>query len=370
MKTIGHYLSSLSLILKQSIAECKDIRLGRKIIIIESDDWGAIRVPSTETYNALKSLGYDLDCRPYEHFDGLESDEDVKALAETLFQVSDRYGHHPIFTLNYLTANPAFEKIRASNFKSYYWEPIDNTYKQYRSSGHVIELVKRGIENGVFEVEFHGREHFDIPMWLQALQEEDKDVHTAFRHGMCGIFPKDNPSRGNKYMVALKGDNEYLTEVINQGNAEFMRIWGYTPKSFIAPCYTWSPEAETILAKTGIKIIQGARFQRIPFSTQKLVHYIGQHNSLGQIYTVRNCAFEPATSSIGIDVVGKTMFEIRKALKLGVPAIISTHRINYTSRLSLNNAAESRMLLKKLFVQILQEFPDVEFSTGIRLFEQ
>lgn len=369
MKSINYYFSAISSLLNQRIAESRDAKSGRKVVIFESDDWGAIRVPSSKVHDELIAKGYNLDSRPYERFDGLEQDRDIEALIKTLSQFSDRRGNHPILTLNYLSVNPDFDKIRANNFQSYDWEPIDITYREYESSASVIELVKNGIGKGVFEVQFHGREHFDIPKWLEALRLGDSDIHTAFNYKMCGIFPKNNPAYGNKYMVALKADTEYLMDVINQGVTEFTRIWGHRPQSFIAPCYTWDTAIESTLNGNGIRMIQSSRFQKIPNSNRKITHYTGQKNSLGQIYTVRNCAFEPATTPTTVAIVAKTMAEVRKAFKSGAPAIISTHRINYTSRLSEENAAQSRELLKELLMEILYEFPDVEFSTGVKLFK-
>ena len=371
MKSMGYYYSAIILRLQQLIAESKDERFHRKVIVFESDDWGAIRVPSSEVHDLLVAEGYNLDVRPYEHLDGLEQDNDVVKLAQMLASFTDTKGHHPRLTLNYLSANPDFEKIREANFKEYHWEPIDDTYANYESSGNVIYLVKDGIRNGVFEVQFHGREHFDIPMWLHALQTGDKDILTAYSHGMCGIFPKDCPSRGNKYMVALKAEDAFTHEAIEEGISEFSRIWGRRPESFIAPCYTWHKNHEHCLAKNGIRVIQSARFQRIPQSKRRIVHYTGQQNSYGLIYTVRNCSFEPATSRLsGKELVANTMAEIRKAFRSRVPAIISSHRINYTSRLSAVNAERSRNLLSELIKTILSEFPDTEFSTGSDLYRK
>lgn len=371
MKSLGYYYSAISLSLQQLIAESRDQRLRRKIVVFESDDWGAIRVPSSEVHDLLIAEGYNLDVRPYEHLDGLECDNDVEVLAQMLGSFTDTSGHHPQLTLNYLSANPDFEKIKEANFKEYHWEAIEDTYARYKSSGNVINLVKDGIKNGVFDVQFHGREHFDIPMWLRALQAGDNDILTAFSHGMCGIFPKDNPSHGNKYMVALKADDAFTRKAIEEGISEFSRIWGRRPGSFIAPCYTWHENLEHTLAKNGIRVIQTSRFQRIPNSSRRIAHYTGQQNSYNLIYTVRNCSFEPATSKLTEkELVAYTMTEIRKAFHSGIPAIISSHRINYTSRLSAKNAERGRNLLSELFKTILTEFPDAEFCTGSDLYKK
>lgn len=255
MKEFRHYLMALDIKSRQVIAECRDERFSRKILIFESDDWGAIRVPSVDVHDSLVQCGYDLDSRPYEHLDGLECDKDIAELINVLTSFKDKQGNHPIFTLNYLSANPDFDEIKRNDFKFYYWESIDTTYRHYDSSANVIELVKEGVKKGVFEVEFHGREHFDITKWLNELQINNEDILKAFSYNMCGIFPKDNPAYGNKYLVALNADDSVVHRSIEEGIREFNRIWGHSPKSFIAPCYTWNRNAEEVLAMMGIKII-------------------------------------------------------------------------------------------------------------------
>lgn len=43
----------------------------RKIIVIESDDWGSIRMPSRQAYDYLLSKGYNIDENRYEKFDSV-----------------------------------------------------------------------------------------------------------------------------------------------------------------------------------------------------------------------------------------------------------------------------------------------------------
>ncbi len=170
MKTVRHYLSAASTILRQQIAQHRDKSFGvRKILIFESDDWGSIRVPSKAVHDQLIELGYALDSRPYERFDGLESDSDVRELSELLCSFRDRHGNHPIFTLNYLSANPDFDQIEESNFREYHWQPIDKTYTDYDGSANVIDTVKFGVGKGCFALGFHGREHFATHQWLNEL---------------------------------------------------------------------------------------------------------------------------------------------------------------------------------------------------------
>lgn len=101
-----------------------DHKVKRKIIVIESDDWGSIRVPSRKDYDDLMAEGYAMDKRPYERYDTLETDEDIKALSAVLCKYRDFKGRHPIITLNFLSANPDFIMIKKDDYGIYHYEDI------------------------------------------------------------------------------------------------------------------------------------------------------------------------------------------------------------------------------------------------------
>ena len=46
MKSLSYFLNAANIRFRQSMAEWQDNKFKRKIVIFESDDWGAIRVPS------------------------------------------------------------------------------------------------------------------------------------------------------------------------------------------------------------------------------------------------------------------------------------------------------------------------------------
>ena len=69
MKTLK--LSALNLLGK---------RVNTKIVVIESDDWGTIRMSSKEAFNSLLKKGYPVDQCPYNKYDALESNQDLEML--------------------------------------------------------------------------------------------------------------------------------------------------------------------------------------------------------------------------------------------------------------------------------------------------
>lgn len=356
--------------LKTSVCKVRDKKVGKYIVVIESDDWGSIRVPSRNVYDALMAEGYVMNKRPYERYDCLETDDDVKALSEVLLKFKDKKGKHPVITLNYLSANPDFHKIKENGYIEYIYEDVCNTYSRYPQSSNVIQLVKDGIEQGIFMPQCHGREHFNVLDWLNALRIGDKDVITAFNYGMCGIFPKETPAKGNQYMVALKSyDDEsqkYVCDTVSQSLSLFRKIWGFASRTFIAPCYTWNDKIENILFDNGVELVQGARVRRCSSNSSKKYLYAGQ-KSHGLIYGVRNCFFEPATTAeYSTD---NLMKEIGQAFENNHVAVISSHRINYVGGIDINNRIKNLELLDEFLSTLLMKYPDVEFMSSDQLID-
>ena len=59
----------------------------RRLVVIESDDWGSIRTPSTEAYNTLLRQGIRVDRDPYCRYDSLATPGDLSNLFEVLHAV-------------------------------------------------------------------------------------------------------------------------------------------------------------------------------------------------------------------------------------------------------------------------------------------
>lgn len=347
-------------------------------MVFESDDWGSIRMSSRSSRDRLKSLGHDFADNSYHYLDGLESNGDMESLLNVLNSVKDRKGNGAIFTLNYCSANPDFQKIEANDYSQYFREPFDFTYKEYVNSNEVIKIVKQGENQDLFDVQFHGTEHLNIPRWIRALRNNDALVHQAFKER---VF---SPSVGNsmlypmEFMDALDYDsntevNEQV-QALKEGLSIFKRIWNKSPRSFIAPCYRWSEEIERFLFENQIPFIQGQRAQLHPknefgYRQKKIYHYTGEKNKYGQIYGVRNVIFEPSIYGVK-KALNLAKRQIAIAFYLKVPAIISSHRINYTSRLDNKNAKEGLEALRELLDWTVSSFPSVEFMGSSKLSEE
>ena len=349
-------------------------KTGRKILVLESDDWGSIRMPDKATYNAMLKMGYPVDIRPFERYDTLASIQDLTMLFDMLAGVKNNLGKNPVITANTVVANPDFEKISQSGFSKYYYEKFTDTLKRYYPAEDTFGTWKEGIANNLFYPQFHAREHYNILMWMKLLRERDKDAVTAFEHKMAGIPSKERPELGNQLQIALgitqPTDIEAQKEILADGLAIFEDIFGYKSESFIAPVYTWSDKLEKTLADKGVKFLQGGKLQLIPNPETGLItnkkHTLGEKNEHGQIYLTRNGYFEPSTNTKK-DWVSQCISEVDSAFMLRRPAIVSTHRLNFMGGLDIANRENGINGLRKVLTAVVKKHPDVEFMTTTQL---
>jgi hypothetical protein len=369
-------LDDLKRIVSRNLTNIPGFRTNRKIVVFESDDWGMIRMASKDAYNRLLKKGYPVDGCTYNSNDALETNDDVQFLAEVLQNHRDRNGNFAKFTLNNIVANPDFVKIKANGFKKYEYEPFIETLKRYSNADNVIQYYKEGIESGVFQIQFHGREHVNVNRWIDKLAENDKAIIDAFEEEMFTVAVGSNNSGRREgldsFGMAYKTQYEIMESVIETGTELFEKLWGYKSLSFIAPCYTWSEKLEPILRHNSVKYIQGSHAQIMPVDGLELKvkvkrHYMGQKNAYNQIYLVRNVHFEPAGKSNLDRENANTLVQIKNAFMWKKPAIISTHRVNYISRINPKNKENNLKLLNKLLIQIVALYPDVEFMSSDQL---
>ncbi len=347
-------------------------RTDRKIVVIESDDWGSIRMPSLEVFQKLQKHGIRVDKCPYNRYDSLASEEDLEALFDVLIQYKDKNGNHPVITANTIVANPDFPRIRNSGFSEYYYEPFTDTLKRYAGCGNAFNLWVQGLEEKIFFPQFHGREHLNVPRWLKSLRDQSEETRLTFDFEMFGISTEITKENRLSYLAALdfdtKADLEWQKEMLADGLNLFEVIFGYRSDSFIAANYTWHSEIEHILFQKGIKYIQGAGMQKIPDIPKPKFkrHFFGQKNAFGQLYLTRNCIFEPSSDE-GKDWVSACLREISTAFLWNKPAVISSHRLNFIGSIDNNNRTRNLKTLDSLLTSILKRWPQTEFMTTSEL---
>lgn len=359
--------------IKQHVTNALGSKTSRKIVVIESDDWGSVRMPSRKVYEILAKRELAVD-DPYNRYDSLATEQDLSELFEVLGSFSDRTGKHPVVTANCLVANPDFDRIRGESFEHYFFEPFTETLQKYTGCERSFELWEEGIRQGIFRPQYHGREHLNVPAWMTALQRKDRDVLLGFEFGFWGHSIREKSARRSHYLASYDFNSpeelSYVRGAAAEGMELFARIVGYRSRTFIAPNFVWTSEIEKTLFDCGATLVQSQRNQLIPVlhspGYQTKFHYTGQNNSLGQRYVVRNCYFEPS-SDPNKDWVDSCLKDINRAFFWKTPAIISAHRVNFIGAIVPENREMNLVLLKRLLNGILNKWPDVEFMATDQL---
>jgi hypothetical protein len=357
---------------KTVLANLPGFYTNQKYIIFESDDWGSIRMSSLNSFNRLLKQGIRVDNCPYNLYDSLESENDLEALGNTLSKFKDVFGNSPIFSANSILTNPNFEKIREDHFTKYSYELSTSSYKRFNNTNNSFNLLNQLIQNNLFSIQFHGREHLHVPYWLEELQDSKSPYRTSFDYGVYGlgklVFPNSKYNIQENLNIRKNDDFIYQKNSLEQGVKIFEKIYGCHPKTFIAPNYVWSSKHESILSDCNIIGIQGMKYQFVKDldSFKKRFHFSGERNILNQTYIVRNCFFEPSIFP-KIDSVDYCLNQISIAFSLNKPAIISTHRVNFIGNLHPENSIKNLSLLSTLIAKILQKWPNIRFISSLDL---
>ena len=321
-------------------------RTNRKIIVIESDDWGSIRMPSRLVYEKLLRAGLNLnggDGLRYSLYDSLENQSDLENLYQVLYAFRDFNDTPAVFTANSVVANPDFEKIKENGFQQYYYEPFTETLKKYYGNDTTFKLWQEGINNRVFRPQFHGREHLNVSAWMKALMAGEREVLLAFDENMWAFVPKQRSIRELQYEAAFQlvelADLKIQEEIIADGLDLFERIFNYKAEYFVPPNGVISNYLNAICKKKGIKYrsVEKLQHEEIGYGrSKKVLHYLGQKDRLSIRYIVRNCLFEPNLQ--GKDWVDSCLNDIKASFCMNKPAIISTHRVNYIGVHNVSNS--------------------------------
>jgi len=358
----------------RSILNTMGWHTSKKIVVIESDDWGSIRMPSIETLNKLiqKNIRFDLDLG-YDKNDTIASRTDLEHLLDVLGSVKDKNNHPAVITANCVVANPDFEKIKASNYSTYHYELITETMTKYYSQAHPFLLWKQGLDSQMFHPQFHGREHLNAQLWLHLLKNDTGGARDAFDETVFSqVFKIEDDNRTHllsAYDYQEASEQPFIKNAIKEGLDIFENLFGYRSFSAISPCYVWDDFIEKCYQDEGVKYIQGIPYQNYSTYRKRLsnsngkYHFCGEKNKFQQRYLVRNCYFEPSQYP-DIDFVDDCLRRIKTAFLWKKPAVISAHRQNFIGALRLINREKNIKAFSVLLKEIIKIWPETEFMTS------
>ena len=105
------YTGGLKSALRVNASNIPGWRTKRHIVVIESDDWGSIRMSSLENFNRMLKAGMREDRNHYNTNDALESNTDLEELYNVLVQFKDATGRHPVMTAVNVVASSGFDTM-------------------------------------------------------------------------------------------------------------------------------------------------------------------------------------------------------------------------------------------------------------------
>lgn len=371
------YTGGIKSALRVNVSNIPGWRTKRHVVVIESDDWGSIRMSSKEAFDRMLKAGMPVDRSHYNLYDSLECNDDLEQMYETLSKFKDSTGRYPVITGVNVVANPDFEKIKTNNFSEYIYEPYTETCKRYSNHDRVYDLWKEGIEKRLMVPIFHGREHLNAQFWMRALRDKNKSTLVGFENevtGMPGIKGEKLPDFQAAFQIDTINDLVYQKEVLKTGLDLFEELYGYRSRYFVPTNGPFNNTLEKDLNEHGVKYINTGKKQKEPLGNGQYkinTRFIGDENQYGQIYITRNCFFEPTCSGysrpLTTDWINNCLKEIEIAFRWRKPAVISSHRVNYIGYLHPENRERSLKQLSELLGKMLKRWPDIEFMTSSEL---
>lgn len=344
----------------------------RHLLAFFVDDYGAIINSNQKHQKQFLLAGGDFGNSRFSKYDTLETNADLGALFDVLSSFKDINGHHVAWTPLAVCANPDFQKIKECGYEDYYYEPLDVTLDYKPECSDVKNLMLQGISEGFYLPQFHGREHINVGILMNALKSGNKSVRLAFDHNSLYSFRGEDGvvSSNQAFRIVTDDDISYYSDIIRDGLKCFEHVYGYKPIHFNAPGDRENSKLASVIAEEGIKYIETDKIKHEYLGSgkwRKEIHWNGEKNQFGQRYIIRNCVFEPGADNA--DWASYTFRQIQIAFLWHKPAVVSSHRVNFAGAISEENRARGLSQLKKLIGLVKRAYPDVEFVTSKQLFD-
>ena len=338
----------------------------RKIVVFISDDWGDLRIRNEEDYRELLNHGFPVDKSPHTRYGALANHQDLYKLYETLTSVKDKNGRFAVFTPFTIMANPDFEKIREENFENYHYEKFPATIRRYDDGEKTLAAWKQGMEENLFLPELHGRDHLNVPLWLEHLKKGNERLLLAFKyHYAYHKAPGMPVSPALAFYFNSEKSLGFLKNSLKDGIKIFHEFFKRKPVVFNPPNGMFHPAFYEPLSEMGVKTVSSKHFRPQPGKSGQITkkyHRFGELSKNGILHYISNCAFEPVNK--GFPGKETTLMQMAAAFRCRKPALINTHRVNYVGSRNPSVRDKNLMELSALLKKMKQKWPDIEFMSA------
>ena len=291
-------------------------RFAEPVVVLESDDWGLRRRPAPDLVARWgRPTGWAEEVT--------ETAADLRGLEEVLGR------HGAVLTMNLIAANPDHEAIEADGFQRYHDRPLDET-----AGDDVVAAYRRGEASGAFSLQLHGRAHADPDAWLADLRAGRPGARELFRAGVDGglSLTEDDAWRYHSevasWSTAHRRSSDELVAWLQPAVDTVTRLAGRPPRAVVGPHYVVTAEAEAAWRSLGLEYLQAAEHRLDPAVGEARVSYLGQPGP-ALVHLTRTVRFDPRPGRKGHHVDESTAVMTR-CFSQHLPAVIDTHRINFT----------------------------------------
>ncbi len=322
-----------------------------KIIVIESDDWGMERATDEEAL-AYTEKKYGASNFTRWTTDALETTEDIDLLCNLLASYANQFQSKPVITANFITHNIDYASSETCQFKS-----IASLDPQLKSK------YQSAIASGHLYAELHGYSHFQHNQLLHYFASTEGKVDFANHF----FFAKTTIKNQLKF---LRGEfaksNTYAKENIFQAVQAFKNVFGYSPKTLIAPNFIFDAVFFDAIKSLSIHTLQSANRCVNAKDAKLVVAPFGFTENL--FFSARNCRLDPHPHYQFF--ADQCIASIEKCFVANVPAVIDCHRVNFSGRFTPDYRNTTLNELKKVLDHLAAKHPETLFLNSAQLKDQ
>lgn len=333
----GAWLLLLGAFGRRLAADWREPVLAAPVLIVESDDWGP----------------------------GPLSDADrLQKLLALLQSFRDRFGGQPVLTLGVVLAVPRGGAAERESTSPHYAPHLldEAPFEPLRRA------MLAGRDAGVFALQLHGLEHFWPPALCKAARQDASA--RAFLDGRHGEPRHETlPSRLQARWIdaaqlpSVVLDRGAVDRAVAEEVACFARAFGAPPRVAVPVTFTWTTDVEAAWASNGIRVVvtpgtrNTGRDAQGRLTGDGSILRNGDMSAVGIVYVVRDIYFEPALGH----TAERAIAELRERSRLGRPALLETHRFNFTGEEGKTETSLAE--LRRLLQGALAALPELRFMS-------
>ena len=337
------------------------LRFDRPLVLFQSDDWGRVGVRDREGWEELRAAGLNLGEKPYDFY-SLETVGDLHELGEVLGKHRDSTGRRPSLVMNFIMANVDFDRCFEPGQKQIPLRPLTEGLPGAWRRPQLLEAYRQGIRERLFYPALHGLTHFCERAVARELDSggERSELLKKFWRAQTPYIHWRMPWIGYEYWdPEMRPARRFLPvddqrAAIKRAAEIFRELFSASPFTACAPGYRANAHSRTAWFETGVRVVQnGPGERRGPYLEEN-----------GMLSTFRTVELEPATEPCDLQ---KLVRQVELCFAGGMPAVISTHSINFHSTIQ-DFRTPTLALLDEFLTTLERKWPDLLYVHDADLF--